>query len=429
MFPKKKRMKMYKLLKRLWPLCRSLVSDGYDEAIKIISEESPLEIACYSSGTECWSWIIPEKWTCYEAYLETMDGERLIDYQNHPLHCVEYSISTDKVVTRNELFDHLYVHPKNHKAIPYVFKFYERDWGLCCSLETKKNLNDEKYRVVIKTKFEPGKLKVGQWYLPGKSSQLFVLIAHLCHPYQANDDLSGVVVGLEIMRRLAQIPNRYYSYILLLVPETIGSIAWLSHNEDMIPEMKAGVFLEMLGNDSPHALQRSYFGDNQLDLCCEHILKAMDQDAYVGDFWTIVRNDELEFNSPGVRVPMVSISRSHSRESEFWPYEEYHTNLDTPDIISEERLEESARIIVKIVRSFDQNILPKAKFKGQPFLSRYGLFPDNPSDYNTLFQTMWEMDGKHSIADISIKHGLNFDAVLEVVMKFVEYDLVSISRE
>lgn len=419
---------MLELLKCLWPLKRSLVSDGYDKAIRIIAEKYPIEVAAYPSGSKCWDWIIPEKWTCNEAYLETLEGRRLIDYHNHPLHCVEYSASIDKVVTRKELFEHLHVHPNNRKAIPYIFKFYERDWGLCCSQEQKSSLNESEYRVMIQTDFEPGTLKVGQWWLPGSSSEIFVLATHLCHPYQANDDLSGVVVGLEIMKKLALLPNRYYTYLLLIVPETIGSIAWLSHNEELIPKMKGGLFLEMLGNDSHHALQRSYFGDTQLDLCCEHIIRKMDRGSHVGDFWTIVRNDELEFNSPGVRVPMPSISRCLHPESEFWPYPEYHTDLDTPDIISERILNESANIIMKVLLSFEQNVFPKAKFKGQPFLSRYNLFPNNLTEYNILFQTMWEMDGKHSIMDIAIKHDLDFDAVFEVVKKFTEHGLVSITR-
>jgi aminopeptidase-like protein len=419
---------MLDLLKRLWPLKRSLVSDEYDKAIEIIKAEFPLEVDSYESGTRCWDWIVPDKWTCHDAYLLAMNGERLIDYRDNPLHCVEYSNSIDTVVTRSELFTHLHVHPKNPTAIPYIFKFYERDWGLCCSQKTKETLRDPEYRVVIKTDFEPGHLRAGQWWLPGDSDQVFVLVAHLCHPFLANDDLSGVVVGLEVMRQLAEMPRRYYTFLLLLIPETIGSIAWLSHNEDLIPKIKGGLFLEMLGNKSPHALQRSYFGRTQLDLCCEHVIVKMDGESYIRDFWKIVRNDELEFNSPGVRIPMPSLSRCLPPESEFAPYPEYHTHLDTPDIISEERLIESATLVLKIVETFDQNICPKARFKGQPFLSRYDLFPRNLSDYNTLFQTLWEMDGEHSIIDIAMKHSLDFDHVLEVVNKFRAHNLVSIIR-
>jgi len=421
-------MEMLSLINELWPIKRSLVSDGYDKAIYYLAQKFPLQIMEFPSGKEYWTWVVPEKWTCHEAYLETLDGRRLIDYQIQPLHCVEYSTSIDKVVTRDELFSHLHVHPKNPQAIPYVFKFYERDWGLCCSGEQKAALRDPAYKVVIKTSFEPGTLKVGEWWLPGKSDEIIVLTAHLCHPCLANDDLSGIVVGLGVMQRLSEILDRYYTYLLLLVPETIGSIAWLSQHEELIPKIKGGLFLEMLGTDLPLALQRSYPGNTQLDLCCEHFVLTRDRDAYVRDFWEIIRNDELEYNSPGVRIPMVSLSRVHKPESKNWPYPEYHTDLDTPAIISEKRLNQSSDIIFGILAAFDKNYCPKAKFKGQVFCSRYGIFPKEERMHEPFFKTLFELDGEHSIMDIVLKHGLSFQDVLRTVETLACHDLVLVNR-
>ena len=56
-----------------------------------------------------------------------------------------------------------------------------------------------------------------------------------------NDDLTGVVVGLEVARALLAGPKPYYTYRLLILPETIGSVAYLSHNEALIPEMVGGI--------------------------------------------------------------------------------------------------------------------------------------------------------------------------------------------
>lgn len=420
---------MMNTIKQLWPLKRSLISDDYDKALFYLAKKYPLKTIEFPSGTECWTWIIPEKWTCHEAYLETLSGQRLIDYKDHPLHCVEYSAPFENIVSRDELLQHLYVHPKNPLAIPYIFKFYERTWGLCCSQKQKDNLNDVAYRVVIKTRFEPGNLKIGEWWIPGQTGQIFVLTAHLCHPCMANDDLSGVVVALDVMDRLSKIDNLYYTYVLLLVPETIGSIAWLSHHEELIPKMKGGLFLEMLGNDSSLALQRSYFGNTQIDLCCEHIIKEREKDSYIRDFWTIIRNDELEYNSPGVRVPMPSISRCLKPESEFWPYPEYHTHFDTPEIIREERLVQAADTVLKILTTFDHNVYPKAEFKGQVFCSRYNIFPKNSKEYEIFFKTLFELDGNHSIMDIAQKHEIYFSDVLDVVNSLSSHRLVSLIRK
>jgi aminopeptidase-like protein len=44
------------------------------------------------------------------------------------------------------------------------------------------------------------------------------------------------------------IKNNYYTYKGVIFPERIGSIAYLSQNENVIKKAKAGIFLEMLGN-------------------------------------------------------------------------------------------------------------------------------------------------------------------------------------
>ena len=47
----------------------------------------------------------------------------------------------------------------------------------------------------------------------------------------ANDDMAGVVVLVDIARQLLRQDN-HYTYKFILVPETIGSVAYLSQNED-----------------------------------------------------------------------------------------------------------------------------------------------------------------------------------------------------
>lgn len=418
---------MISLLERLYPLKRSLVSDGYDEALRNIASEFPIEVASFPSGTECWTWIVPEKWTCHEAWIETLDGRRIVDYAAHPLHVVDYSLPIDRVVSRVELLAHLHVHPRNPDAIPYVFKFYERDWGFCCTQRTRDTLLEAEYRVRIASEFSRGALKVGEWWVPGRSDRIFVLAAHLCHPGIANDDLSGVVVGLDVMKRLAALEDREYTYLLLLVPETIGSIAWLSHHEELTGRMQGGLFLEMLGLDFPHGLARSYAGDTQVDRCCEYILGRRDAAGYVRNYAEIVRNDELEFNGPLLRIPMLSLTRSLPQEHRDFPYPEYHTHLDSPAIVRAARLAESSDLAFEMALTHDRNRYARARFKGQLFCSRYGLFPKETAQQVALIKLLYEVDGLHSTIDICRKHALDFDDVDAIVRRFVDNDLIEVS--
>ena len=419
--------RMATLLKRLWPLERTLVSDGYDTALRMIAEEYPVRTAAFPSGSDAWTWTIPEKWTRHAAYVETLDGRRIIDSAKHSLHCMDYSLSIDRVVDREELLAHVYCHPRLAHAVPYVFKYYERDWGLCCDQQTRASLTEPQYRVKIDTTFSEGSLKVGEWWLPGETDEVFVLQAHLCHPYLANDDLSGVVVALEVMRRLSERTNRQYTYLLLLVPETIGTVAWLSRNEAEIPRIRGGIFLEMLGMASPHGLARSYSGDTQVDRCCEVVLAARDPQSYVRPFAEIIKNDELEFNSPGLRIPMVSLSRSLPPEHPEFPFAEYHSHLDSPDIIVPESLAESAALAEAMVTAWDRNRYARARFKGQVFCSKYGLFPREFSQQVALIKVLYEIDGLHSVADICAKHRLAFGDVADTIDRFAARGLVDLS--
>ncbi|MDH5506813.1 MAG: DUF4910 domain-containing protein, partial [Anaerolineae bacterium] len=292
---------MLELIDELWFLKREIVSDDYDRALHRLAAEIPMIIHEYPSGTPVWTWTVPEKWTCHEAYLETLDGRRLLDYADHPLHVVSYSLPFEGEVTREELLDHLHVHPRLPDAIPFVFKYYQRDWGLCAPQTLRDALTEDKYRVVIRSSFEPGALKVGEVIIPGESADSFMLAAHLCHPAMVNDDLAGVVVGLDVARKLLAGPKPKYTYRLLILPETIGSVAYLSHNEELIPQMVGGLFLEMLGNDAPLALQQSFQPHSQVDKSLVSALRGLDADGFAGPYRTIISNDERQFNSPGVR--------------------------------------------------------------------------------------------------------------------------------
>jgi len=427
---------MIDLINELWKLKRDIVSDDFDKALYRLAREfensdTGMEIHSYPTGEPCWTWQVPEKWTCQEAYLETLDGQRIIDYSNHPLHVVSYSLPFDGVVSRQELVDHLHIHPKLPEAVPFVFKYYERDWGLCASQQVRDTLTDEAYKVVIRSTFEPGELKLGEIIIPGQSEETFVIAAHLCHPGMVNDDLTGVVVALETARKLMSMPHTYYTYRVLIVPETIGTVAYLSHNEDLIPDMTAGLFLEMLGNDSGHALQGSFTPDSQCDRCLVSSLPGLDSDGYSAPYRSVINNDERQFNAPGVRVPMLSLSRVEAPGSPTRPYREYHSSLDTPAVVAQERLEASLQVVLGLIQSWEQNQYVVNKFKGEIFCSGYGIWIDyreNPDGHRRLFEIMERCDGEHTIADIAAELNITFQSVWQVVSTFFEADLVRLSR-
>jgi len=420
---------MAELINGLWRLPRHLISDAYDAALQALATQVPMTIHEYPSGTDCWTWIVPEKWTCHEAYLETLDGHRLFSTADHPLHVVSYSLPFEGTVSRETLLQHLHVHYRLPDAVPFIFKYYERDWGLCCTKEQRDRLTDEQYRVVIRTSFSQGTLKVGEVVVRGQSSETIVLCAHLCHPTQVNDDLTGVVVGLEVMRELLRREDLRFTYRLLILPETIGSLAYLSHHAELIPEMRGGLFLEMLGRPYPHSLQLSYSGASEVDRCFTLALRRHDPHGWTGPFGAIIGNDERQFNAPGIRVPMLSLSRVLEASHPDWPYPGYHSSQDTPEAISLERLADSRALVLRMIDTLENNRVPLNRFSGEVFCSRYGITIDwwkETQATRTLFEIMYQVDGTRSMAEIAEGCGASFEAVKATIDELLRHGLVTL---
>ena len=421
---------MEEMIEGLWRLPRDIVSEGYDAALNALAGQAPMMIHEYPSGEECSTWIVPEKWTCHEAWLETMDGKRLFSYADHPLHVVSYSLPYEGEVSREELLRHLHVHPKLADEIPFIFKYYERDWGLCCSRTLRDSLAEDRYKVCIRTSFSYGTLKVGEVIVPGSSEECIVLCAHLCHPHMVNDDLSGIVVGIEVIRQLLRKKDLRYTYRFLIVPETIGSIAYISHHRDLISQMKGGLFLEMLGVSNPAALQLSMEEKTEIDRCFQLALSEHDPYGWVGKYREIIGNDERQFNSPGVRVPMLSLSRVLPPTHPAWPYPEYHSSSDTPAITSTRHLEDARDLVLRMIETVENNVTPLNLFQGELFCSRFGIHIDayeNPEGNRALFRLLDLIDGTRSIADLATECGIRFTSAKAVIDELLHQGVVSLA--
>jgi len=421
-------MDQHSLLAELYLLRRDLISDGLDKAFEIICAQFPLLVHRYSSGMRCWTWTVPKKWTCREAYVATIDGRRVIDQQDNPLRVAAYSRRMDAIVSRDELLAHLHTHPILTDEAPFIFYYYQDNWGFGCGEDLKRSLTEPQYRVVIDSLHEDGHLKVGEWLLPGELEDCVVLCAHLDHPAQANDGLSGVVTGLAVMEVLAQ-KTRRYTYRYLITAETIGSVAWLSQNEALIPSLKCGLFLEMTGLNQPPGLQLSYAGDTQFDRCCRTVHLAAEEGAWVAKYRELVGDDERQFNAPGVRVPMLSYARALPWGHPHRPYQEYHSACDNPSLTQPEILEKSKDTILQMICAWENNCYPVNLYRGEVCLSNYQLGVDRHHQlhlHRNMLRIMDCIDGTNSIADIADRLQIPFGSVYSFVEKLQATGLIRV---
>ncbi|MEM3666478.1 MAG: DUF4910 domain-containing protein [Candidatus Bathyarchaeia archaeon] len=214
-----------------------------------------------------------------------------------------------------------------------------------------------KLKAKVEARLFPGKLDVVTATLRGslKPNEEVFLIAHLCHPKpSANDNASGSGLLLEIARTIKKFvdssriapPARTLRF--LWVPETFGTVAYLSSHEESLSKFVAGINLDMVGQDqemckstlqvdcTPDSLP-SYLNDFVLNLV-EQSIREFDVQTAFGSASTFRYranafsggSDHAEFNSSTVGVPCVMLLQ--------WPDLYYHTSMDTIDKVSVDSL-------------------------------------------------------------------------------------------
>lgn len=422
------------VLGEILPLHRTLASDDMDKTLEILGsylpENANYRIEKFPPLSKVWTWYVPERYEVNEAYLETEDGEKVVDFKDNNLHLVSYSLPINKLLSWEELEPHLFYNEELPHTIPWKFKYYERDWGFCLSKNQFDQLSREKrYHAVIDSEFitDPEKgFRVATATLHPKggqcndSGEMFIM-AHTCHPSQANDDAAGVITALEVARRLAinPLPAGSMSVRFWFGPETIGTITYLANHEDQIPAIRSGIFIEMTGNDNTIALQRSRQNDSLIDRIGHYVLSKKKCNFREGAFTEIIANDERVLNGPGLNVPTISITR--------YPYPEYHTSDDNLTIIHEAKLLQAADVIEEIIRIFATNYIPVRKFRGPVFLSGHGLYVDWQDDWElnrNIEKIMMRFEGDQSIFDIVEELDLDYWDARRYIEKFRTRDLI-----
>jgi len=407
---------MYRLIRRLYPICRSITGNGVRQSLAIMQEYLPLKVHEVPTGTAVFDWTIPNEWNINDAYIKNGRGEKIVDFKNSNLHVLNYSIPVKGNFSLAELKSHLFSLPDRPGLVPYRTSYYEENWGFCVSHSQFQEMQDAEYEVVIDSTLQPGSLTYAEYYLPGESKDECLITCHICHPSLCNDNLSGISVVLFLAKILTTKKNRL-SYRFLFIPGTIGAIAWLSLNESNLPNIKAGLVATLLGDASPLTYKKTRNGNATIDQAVTHYLRHSGEDYRLIDF-SPYGYDERQFNSPGISLPVGSLTRS-----QYGQYPEYHTSADNLELISGEKLEASLRAYLSIIDILDNNVIYINQIsRCEPQLGKRGLYRiikcENVEESELRKMAMlWCLnlsDGNYSLLDIADKAAISFEVIKQI---------------
>jgi aminopeptidase-like protein len=394
----------------LFKINRSITGKGTFETLLNIKKKFPqLKIKKVKSGSKVFDWKVPQEWNVSEAYIIDKNGKKIIDFKKNNLHLVGYSIPIDKYVLKKEILEHLHTLPNQKNAIPYVTSYYKKYWGFCIRfneyLNFLKNYSQkDKFRVVIKSNFKSnGNLVYGEFFVKGETNKEILISTYICHPSMANNELSGPIVSMSLINFFKK-KRLKYSIRFIFIPETIGSIVFLKRNlKKLKKNLLGGYNLTCLGYSKNYGCILSKYKDN---LCDKYLLQAYKKlNINYKQFSFLDRgSDERQFNSPKVDFPIATVFRS-----KFGNFKQYHTSLDNFDIVTNEIIESSFKLMMKTIEIFQKQIIPIAAHHCEPNMGKRGLYSlisekNTKKKFNNtknLMNFLQYSDGKNDINDIA----------------------------
>jgi len=418
---------IFSLAERLFPICRSITGDGVRETLRIIAEHVPeLTVHEVPTGSQCFDWTVPQEWNIRDAWVIDSDGNKIIDFQQHNLHVVGYSVPVDKTVSLEELDQHLHSLPDQPQAIPYVTSYYQPRWGFCLTHHQRQSLQAGDYRVLIDSELKEGNLTYGEILLPGESSQEVFLSTYVCHPSMANNELSGPVVLTFLLKWLNSLPRRRYTYRAVFVPETIGSIVYLSRNwQEMKARVIAGFNISCVGDDRAYSYLPSRTENTLADQVAQHVLQHTDENYHRYRFLDR-GSDERQYCSPKIDLPVATVMRT-----KYGVYPEYHTSLDNLTVISPEGLFGGYTALQHCLQVLENNIRVSVMVPCEPQLGRRGLYPTlsqkGSGDRSRMMMNLLAYaDGQRTLLEIAEKIESPMWELVPIVEQLVEHQLLEV---
>lgn len=390
----------------IFPYNRSITGNGLRKTLQFFKKINPdIKIESFKTGYRCFDWNIPDEWIIKNAFFQNLKSKKkYANFKQNNLHILNYSSPIDKIIDLKNLKKHIFTLPSQPNLIPYVTSYYKKEWGFCLSHNEFKKLKNGKYRVFIDSKFKKGFMNYGEVLIKGKSNKEIFFSSNICHPSLGNNELSGPLLANYILKKIKErnIKTKY-SYRFLFIPETIGSIGYLSKNYKKLQKnVVAGFVLSCVGDNKNYSHIHSRSGDTLADQALKAALINLKN---VKNYSYLERgSDERQYCSPGIDLPVAGFCRT-----KYGKYKEYHTSADNLNFINKKGFEGSYSVMNSIIECFELGIFPKVKIKCEPQLSKRNLYPSisKKNKYNNKIikrrmNLLAYCDGKKNIFEIAI---------------------------
>ena len=415
---------MYRLISKLYPICRSITGNGVRQTLNLMLEYIPLTICEVPSGLQVFDWTVPQEWNIRDAYIKNSAGERIVDFRASNLHVLGYSVPVRARIGLSELKEHLFSDASKPDWIPYRTSYYKPAWGFCLPHSQLLALPEDEYEVCIDSSLGPGHLTYGELLLRGQSSDEVLISCHTCHPSLCNDNLSGIAVAVALAKRLASTQLRY-SYRFLFIPGTIGSITWAALRQSHLSKIKHGFVLTCVGDRGAPSYKTSRRGDAEVDRAWTYVLKQSGSPFKIMPF-SPFGYDERQYCSPGLNLPVGCFMRTPHGQ-----FPEYHTSADDLSFVSPDALNDSLNRALTTIDVIEHN---RKYLNSKPFcepkLGDYGLYDTiggcSPGEFQMALLWLLNMsDGMNSLLDIASRCNIPWKTLKEAVRALVQAGLLT----
>jgi len=237
---------------------RDWVSLSTDAVLEAIREHfGKFETKEVPTGEYCLSWLVPERWSLYEAKLINAEtGEVIVDASKNPASVYSYSKPFEGEVDKERLLKHIATDSILPNARPVINVALDRDWGFSLTKEEISRLTAKRYYVKIDTDYSYAKLKWLEAVVEGKSEKEIVIVSFIDGPFKVNEHLSGVIALLELLNAAKGIkPN--YTLRFLITVSGVGLPCWVEKNKEKLKKVEGILVLTSLGKGEIFTMQLS----------------------------------------------------------------------------------------------------------------------------------------------------------------------------